>query len=484
MTLPTATHPSCASSSIQRQLLTALLLGLPLLWLAISLVMGWRLSHEIGEQSDTQLVQFAAYLAQLSDELDKPNAPDTTPPVVTIKTYQKNGDIGSAKDGAVSFAIWAKPSFGDAPTHVPSTPSLILADRKGQHFMYSANAQGFIEQRVKDRPWRLFFIQTPHHTVAVGQRVSERREMIVDTLLGQGVTMFVGLILLIVWVNWQVRRGIAPLSAISKQVAHHKPCDASPIDARVPQEIAPLVTELNQLFTRTAQVLAREQRFTADASHELRSPLTSLKLQADLLTQYAYDLPAEQAEPLLQYSQKITNGIQRANRLVEQLLVLAKIDPQHQLPPEARQPIDWLAISDAVLSEVNRPARERYSQLRRDITAPTPADILPLDGNPTLISLLLRNLLDNAIRYTPEGSRIRLTLAAKHISICDNGNGVPPEQLNRLTERFYRPAGQSQQGSGLGLSIVAQIAALHGLTLSFDNQNAPAHGLCVTLRRA
>lgn len=448
--------------------------------------MGWRLSHEIGEQSDTQLVQFAAYLAQLSDELDKPNDPDAAPLVVTIKSYQQHGDIGAAEDGAVSFAIWTKPTFGNTNTNASAqgAATLILADRKGQYFAYSASAQGFIEQTVKDRAWRLFFIQTPHHSVAVGQRVSERREMLIDTLLGQAVTMLLGLMLLIGWVIWQVRRGMAPLATISEQVACHKPSDADPIEAQVPQEIAPLVHALNQLFARTAQVLAREQRFTADASHELRSPLTSLKLQTDLLNQYAYDLPAEQGEPLLQHSQKIANGLERANRLVEQLLVLAKIDPQQHLTQHDNQPIDWLAISDAVLSEVNRPARERYSQLRRDITAPTPADILPLDGNPILISLLLRNLLDNAIRYTPDGSRITLTLAADCISVCDNGNGVAPEQLERLTERFYRPAGQAQQGSGLGLSIVARIAALHGLTLSFANQNAPAHGLCVTLRRA
>lgn len=169
--------------------------------------------------------------------------------------------------------------------------------------------------------------------------------------------------------------------------------------------------------------------------------------------------------------------------MVEQLLVLAKLAPQQGLMADKLEPIDWLALSDRVLSQVNRNAREKHSQLKRDIIS---EPILPLQGNATLIELLIRNLLDNAIRYTPQGSIIRLQLETDKICVIDNGNGVKNEDLARLSERFFRPAGQTERGSGLGLSIVKRIAELHGLTVNMQNviENNTVKGFQISLQKS
>ena len=274
-----------------------------------------------------------------------------------------------------------------------------------------------------------------------------------------------------------------PLTQISAELAQRQPQDDSPITADIPKEIQPLVSALNVLFVKVAETLAREQRFTADASHELRSPLAALKLQADLLQQELLQLSdIEDDNQLFYHTQKINNGIERATHLVDQLLILAKIEPQQQLPLEQLEKTDWLRLTDSVLSDVNRLAREKHIQLKRTVLCDNPADILPILINPILFKLLIRNLLDNAIRYCPEGSLVEIQLDTNAISVVDNGLGVEPQQLARLSERFYRPAGQSQSGSGLGLSIANRIAELHGLNLEFDNRPPPEKGFIVTVK--
>ena len=168
-----------------------------------------------------------------------------------------------------------------------------------------------------------------------------------------GLFAFMGLVV------WLIRRGFMPLTQISSALEQRQPQDDSPITADVPKEIQPLVSALNVLFVKVADTLAREQRFTADASHELRSPLAALKLQADLLQQQILQLSGvEDDNQLFYHAQNISNGIERATHLVDQLLILAKIEPQQQLPPEQLESPDWLMLTDIVLSDVNRLARE------------------------------------------------------------------------------------------------------------------------------
>lgn len=477
--------------SIQQRLLTSLLIGLPLLWVLTSSFIAWKLWHEINEMNDTQITQVARYLIGVvpKEEHDKDHHRQRDddkkhmPKIYALKSTQLSGDLGEAEDDYMGFAIWDKKG------------RLLMADENGQSFAFLPDQHGFLEdhdsayQRLNpfSKRWRLFYVHDDHdyegRVIAVGQNLKSRREMITDAMSVQLLPMLIGLFAFMGLVVWLIRRGFMPLTQISRNLEQRQPQDDSPITADVPKEIQPLVSALNVLFVKVADTLAREQRFTADASHELRSPLAALKLQADLLQQQLLQLSdIEDDNQLFYHTQNISNGIERATHLVEQLLILAKIEPQQQLPAEQLERPDWLKLTDIVLSDVNRLAREKRIQLKRTVNGDNPADILPILINPILFKLLIRNLLDNAIRYCPEGALIELQLDTNAIRVVDNGSGVEPEQLTRLSERFYRPAGQSQLGSGLGLSIANRIAELHGLTLEFANRSQPENGFIVTIR--
>lgn len=537
--------------SIQKRLLTYLLIGLPMLWLITSSITTWRLWHEIDEMNDTQIVQLARYIIETQRDIDLEgeydlkqaatlnqtsealNTADTDKEQTQseysehkrdkeedkdkhhdddehdhkkkkhhdeddskfAKIYTLNntplsieieGNLGNAKDDYIGFAIWDK------------SGRLLMADHNGQSFEFLADQQGFLEehqhtyQRLNlfSKDWRLFYVHDDYannkagRVIAVGQNLKSRRELIINTITVQLLPVLLGLLTFIGLVIWAVRQGFAPLRQISDELSARDLSDNRPIQADTPKEVQTLVNALNSLFIKVAETLEREQRFTADASHELRSPLTAIKLQIDLLKQQLLQYPNNENETQIFYHvQKISDGIDRANHLVEQLLTLAKLAPQQQLPEDQLQPADWIALTDEVLAEVNRSAREKFIQLKRHINSPDIHLILPIDINPTLFKIMLRNLLDNAIRYCPEHSTVEIQLNPDSIVIRDNGLGVTPENLTKISERFYRPAGQSQLGSGLGLSIVHQIAALHQLSVHFANRPAPESGLVVTLKK-
>lgn len=537
--------------SIQKRLLTYLLIGLPMLWLITSSITTWRLWHEIDEMNDTQIVQLARYIIETQRDIDLEgeydlkqaatlnqtsealNTADTDKEQTQseysehkrdkeedkdkhhdddkhdrknkkhhdeddskfAKIYTLNntplsieieGNLGNAKDDYIGFAIWDK------------SGRLLMADHNGQSFEFLADQQGFLEehqhtyQRLNlfSKDWRLFYVHDDYannkagRVIAVGQNLKSRRELIINAITVQLLPVLLGLLTFIGLVIWAVRQGFAPLRQISDELSARDLSDNRPIQADTPKEVQTLVNALNSLFIKVAETLEREQRFTADASHELRSPLTAIKLQIDLLKQQLLQYPDNENETQIFYHvQKISDGIDRANHLVEQLLTLAKLAPQQQLPEDQLQPADWIALTDEVLAEVNRSAREKFIQLKRHINSPDIHLILPIDINPTLFKIMLRNLLDNAIRYCPEHSTVEIQLNPDSIVIRDNGLGVTPENLTKISERFYRPAGQSQLGSGLGLSIVHQIAALHQLSVHFANRPAPESGLVVTLKK-
>lgn len=501
-------------TSIQSRLLTSLLVGLPLLWLITTASISYRLWHEINEIHDTQLVQLSRYLSSIStptanlslspppdvqrdndnepmgnkdNEEEKEQDDDHEAPVIyQVGRHRFAEDVGNAQDHYLGFAIW------------DSQGKLLMADENGEDFVFLPQQHGFLENPSQgfsrfnpfadsdNAGWRLFYVHeaTSGRIIAVGQNLDSRQALLTQALGLQILPMLVGLAAFLLWVVWSVRQGFVPLRQVTAQLVERTPQDDTPLSAPVPSEIQPLVKALNELFVKVADTLAREKRFTADASHELRSPLTALKLQADVLEQQILQshLPEGDENRLFHHAEQISHNVERASHLVEQLLILAKLSPEHGLSDEQKQPIDWLTLSDTVLSEVNRTAREKHSQLKRELLNDT---LLPMTGNTTLFQLLLRNLLDNAIRYTPQGSIIRLQLDKDRICVVDNGGGVKEADLARLTERFFRPAGQTERGSGLGLSIVKHIADLHGLQVTLANisDNGVITGFKVTLQR-
>ncbi|HJV06208.1 MAG TPA: ATP-binding protein [Chromobacteriaceae bacterium] len=447
-------------ASLQGRLAVLLLVSVPLIWLMATGFAVYAAHHEVDELYDTQLTLFARQLltVQLTGEDDErpPTLPDT-------KHLIGRGDAGGTDDDDIGVAVWDQHG------------ALLLADGKGKRFTYDPERRGFFTISGKhEHDWRLFYLPAPDGSrlVAVGQRQSLRHEVVSKVIQAQVVPWLFGLPVLLLLILWAVRRGLRPLQRLAESLRLRQPGDRTPLPESVPSETLPLVQSLNALFNRVAETLEREQRFTADAAHELRTPLAALKVQAEVIGLMPDDASRQRALAQLQL------GIDRATRLIEQLLALSRLDPMSA--PVAAQPIDWARLSERVLSDVQPAAQQKHITLARNLLVDAGA-VLPLTGDDTLIGLLLRNLLDNAIRYSPDGAEVVLELSAERVAVIDNGPGIDPQWLARVRERFFRPPGQDVAGSGLGLSIVERIAELHGLTLDLNNQ--PAGGLIASLHR-
>jgi two-component system OmpR family sensor kinase len=249
-----------------------------------------------------------------------------------------------------------------------------------------------------------------------------------------------------------------------RQLAHRAADDFSPLaGAGLPDEVRPLVDELNLLFGRVRSAFDAQKTFVADAAHELRSPLTALKLQAQALRpngQPADITPAEREAGIARLNQ----GIDRAIRLVEQLLVLAREEAGQAA---AGPPVDLDVVVRLAVADVLPQARLKQIDLG---VAETPALPAPVRGEPEALRVLLRNLLDNAVKYTPPAGRVDVSLAVTGgrpvLTVQDSGPGIAPEERERVFDRFYRATGSAgETGSGLGLAIVQVIAGRHGATL-------------------
>jgi two-component system OmpR family sensor kinase len=272
------------------------------------------------------------------------------------------------------------------------------------------------------------------------------------------IAVMVPLLLLLVW--WVVRSSLEPVNRVRRQIATREADALHAVDTReLPDEVRPLVDELNLLFTRMRQAFAAQQHFVADAAHELRSPLAALRLQVEQLRRSVTDRERELAV------QRLGSGLDRATRLVEQLLVLAR---QQATPAKAAPavPVDLKQLTQLVLHDAAYAAQSR--QLQIDSTL----DACSVSGQPEALRILISNLLDNAIKYTPPQGRIGLRLQAQPggvvLTLEDSGPGIAADDRLRVLDRFYRAPGANGSGSGLGLAIVKTIVEAHGAALSMQ----------------
>jgi two-component system sensor histidine kinase TctE len=320
--------------------------------------------------------------------------------------------------------------------------------------------------------------------VQVGETLDKRNALANDIIKGVILPQFVILPLAIVLVWFGLSRGLAPLNALQAQIRARRPDDLSPVDAqRAPPEIEPLVTSFNDLLARLEQNMALQKRFIADAAHQMKTPLAGLRTQAEFALRH--DVPAEVQRSL----EQIATSSEQAARLVTQLLALARAENRAgglTFEPVELASLARLAVRDWVQAALAK---------RMDLGYEGPEDDAPVDvdGNPLMLREMLGNLIDNAIRYTPEGGRITVRVQADwlarhaHVEIEDTGPGIPAGERARVVERFYRILGREGDGSGLGLAIVREIVAQHGGTLTLDDhvyQDAPRLAgtlVCVSL---
>jgi two-component system OmpR family sensor kinase len=333
---------------------------------------------------------------------------------------------------------------------------------------------GFSDVRARGTTYRVFSLQSRTLVIQVAQDMAARRHMAGSLALRTvgPIALAAPLLMLVVW--WVVSRSLAPVARVRGQVAARQADDLSPVrENGLPEEVRPLVHELNLLFERVRRAFEAQRHFVADAAHELRSPLAALKLQVQSLKR----APDEAARELA--VNRLAAGIDRSTRLVEQMLALARQEASAnaEMPsePVELQEVARLALSDAIAA----------AQARRIDIGIASADAVRVRGRPEALRTLLRNLLDNAVKYTPEGGRVDIRIAQQadgaELGVEDSGPGLPAEERERVLDRFYRSGESQAPGSGLGLAIVKSIADQHGASLDIGRSESLG-GLRVRLR--
>ncbi len=435
-------------ASLKRRLLILALAAITLVWLGATILTYLKAHEAFDEMLDAHLAQSASLLAAQAsheiDEIETEHAP-------LLHKYSRR----------VAFQVWENGQM--LRLHSANAPKGRLTDKE----------QGFSDSAFDGYRWRVFstWNRDDEYLIQVAERAEMRDELerdIAGTLLNP-LLISLPLLALLLWLA--ILHGLRPLDRLAREVEQRDPDNLAALDASsAPREVVPLIERLNRLFARIEASIQKERRFTADAAHELRTPVAAIKAQAQVAR-----TASGEAERIRALDNAIL-GCDRAARLIDQLLALARVDT---LDGGVAEPCQIRSIAAEMIAETAPAALEKG--VRLELLA---GDEAVVRGNPGLLRVLLRNLLDNAVKHTPSGTLVRVGLACEHgtacLSVSDNGPGIPEQERERVLERFYRPLGTQAGGSGLGLSIVQRIAEVHGATL----QVAPAdegRGLRVTV---
>ena len=332
---------------------------------------------------------------------------------------------------------------------------------------YAPLAAGFSTQRAAGHAWRVFTLRSGAHWIQAAERDDVRAELSGKLALATVTPLIAGIPLALVLLGLLMRHGLQPLAELARRIEPRQPGSLSAIELqRTTAETAPLVAALNGLLERVQAALARERRFTADAAHELRTPLAALKIHAQNASRAASE--AERTASL----QRMLAGLDRSIRLAEQMLAYSRATAARGALP--LEPVALRQVVDDALEDVLPRIKEHALKLTLDSDPPVAE--MPVRGDRDKLASLVRNLLDNAARHAPPGSAVRIELRADargtRLAIVDQGPGVPPGLRERVFESYYRIPGSLGEGSGLGLAIVREIAAEHDATVQFDDGEA------------
>jgi signal transduction histidine kinase len=346
--------------------------------------------------------------------------------------------------------------------------------------IYASRAHSSLPQRallglhtliVNGNAWRTYGVATRERVIQVAQPVEIRQRLAARAAWRSVLPLLViaPFAALAIW--WLAAQNLAPLDRLARELRARDARSLTPLPTtRLPDEVAPLAQALNALLERLRSALDAQRAFVADAAHELRSPLTALKLQLELLRRESDAEGREAARAAL------AEGIARASRLVEQLLALARAEPDAAASAER---VDLVAIARQAVAETLPFAQSRSVEL--ELIAPGSAFV---SGDALALGLLVRNLADNAARYSPPGSRVEVRVsgdaAAVLLQVDDSGPGIAEEERERVFDRFYRRADDGESGSGLGLAIVRSVVLAHGASIALES--APLGGLRVSVR--
>ncbi|HCX32823.1 MAG TPA: two-component sensor histidine kinase [Rhodocyclaceae bacterium] len=431
-------------------LLLVLLIGaIALIGLAAAAGSFFSARKEVGEILDGHLAQAASLLiVQLGHELDE------------IDTERAPALHEDARK--VAFQVWEQGRV--LRLRSANAPAEALAGPAG----------GFSERPIAGRTWRVFsqWSSDRGYLVHVAER-ADAREKIARKLAArqlQPLLVAIPLLALLVWLA--VRRALHPLRALARQIANREAQNLAPVEALdAPREVRPLIGQINALLARLGESIEIERRFTADAAHELRTPLAAVRTQAQVALAETAEAPRRHA------LDAVLAGCDRLARLTEQLLTLSRLENQAEGIALKTCALDGIAAQGA--------ADAAPAALAKSIEISLEAqENVALRGQPDLLQAALRNLLDNAVRYCPAGAAVRIRVRADEgrarLTVEDGGPGIPEAERARVLERFHRILGSGAEGSGLGLAIVARVAELHRAQLELGD--SPLGGLAVTLR--
>jgi two-component system sensor histidine kinase QseC len=435
--------------SLQARLLVPLLALLTAVWLAILLTTWLDVQHELDELLDGHLAQAAALLVtQQVGESDHESVEDAP----SLHKYAPR----------VMFQVFHEGRLMLRSANAGATPM-------------SAQGPGFSTERIGRDVWRVFATTGVENDVQVyvGELSESRDEILIAVLQGVMWPLAFALPLLALLGWWAVRKGLAPLRQLSHLLGQRRPQALEPLQIdHLPSEMETVVQALNALFDRIEHMVAAERRFTSDAAHELRTPIAAIRAQAQVAMGAGDD--GVQREHALQAT---LAGCDRATRLVEQLLTLARLE---EGPVSSLTSVDLSALARRVAADLAPTALERQQSLELD--AIKPCAVL---GAEMLVAVLVRNLIDNAIRYSPDRARIWVSVETEAgqavLRVQDSGPGMTEAELARLGERFFRVLGTEQLGNGLGWSIVARIAAVLNASIEVKCSEMLG-GLAVTVR--
>ena len=438
--------------SLRLRLLLTLLPATLLVWLVAGVVSYKKASREAVEMLDGQLAQSAKLLmAQIHYE--NQGARQAWKLVESLQ----EGELHPYEQ-PLEFQIWgADGALWMRSGNSPVTPM--------------ARKPGYQEVLHDGRPWRMLATWSPRRDfqVQVAQSLADRERVALEVATQVGMPIVIALPLLGLLIYLAVRRAMLPLETLAHGVAARTPDNLEDLPGNngVPTEVKPLVLALNHLLSRLRIALENERRFTADAAHELRTPLAALKIQAQVA------LASVRDEDRLHALRQVLVGTDRAARLVDQLLRLARLDPLEELAREGD--VGLGALAEQLVAEMTPIAR----QLGKSLNLLDAPDQVSVRADSELLRLALRNLVENALVHTPAGCEVSVGACLESglpvLWVRDTGPGVAADELPHLTERFVRGRDVTQEGSGLGLAIVKRVAELHHARLALTNH--PEGGL-------
>lgn len=426
-----------------------------------TLIMGWASlhdsTHEVEELFDAQLGQSARVLIGLLGA-SQGQIPADQLAQALLETTGEHPKLGHRYESKLAFQV--RNADGTVIARSFNVPQLTDADWQ----------PGFANLQQAHYQWRGYVLESPDSGLAVwvGERSDVRGELVDKIVRGTLVPDLLGIPLMMLLVWFAIGSGLKPLDQLAQLIRLREPNSLQPVVlGDLPQELEPVQAALNRMLEQLHQLLAREQRFIADAAHELRTPLAVLKIHAENAMQAAE--PAEREQAL----KHLRQGVERATRLISQMLTLARLADDQQ---RERVPVVLLQSCRDEVAELLPLALRRDQELELVSDSGLPDKV---SMEPGALGMLLQNLIGNAIQHTPNGGRIIVSLQSQAdqlvLRVEDSGEGVPASDRERLLERFHTQG--TSQGAGLGLSIVQRITERHQGSLVLGD--SPLGGLLV-----